>query len=245
MNTNLDSSAQLCLGILENTKNRNLKSTVLVCPPFINLGIVSSILNNSNINLGAQNCWYEEKGAFTGEISAEMLKSIGCTYVIVGHSERRTIFGESDEVINKKAKALLKHGIKPIICIGETLEERNSGNTYKVLFCQLDNSFAGFSNADWENIVIAYEPVWAIGTGVTATPEQAQEAHYNIRKYINEKFGETASKSLILYGGSMNEKNAYELLGLDDVNGGLIGGAALKVDSFVSIIESAEKILSA
>ncbi len=244
MNTNVESSTEFCLNVLEITKNMDLKFTVLICPPFVNLGNCISILKDSNVTVGAQNCWYEEKGAFTGEISVDMLKSVGCTYCIVGHSERRTIFGESDEIINKKAKALLKSGLKPIICIGETLEERNSGNTYKVLFHQLDNSFVGFSEEDWKNVVIAYEPVWAIGTGVTATPEQAQEAHHNIRKYVAEKYGDIASQSLILYGGSMNEKNALELLNLDDVNGGLIGGASLKVDSFVSIINSAEQILN-
>ncbi len=243
MNTNLNSSTELCINLVDSLQNQELKSKLLICPPFVNLGNSSVVIKGSVIKLGAQNCWYEEKGAYTGEISVEMLKSVGCEYCIIGHSERRSIFNETDEIINKKAHFLLKNKMKPIVCIGETLEERNTGNTYQVLFHQLDNSLMDIAESDWENVVIAYEPVWAIGTGVTATPEQAQEAHNKIRNYMNEKFGSKAKNCMILYGGSMNEKNAHQLLSLPDVNGGLIGGASLKADSFISIIESAEKVL--
>ncbi len=243
MNTNLNSSTELCLSIAKALEDKELLSNVLICPPFTNLGNCSVAIKGTAIVLGAQNCWYEDKGAFTGEISLEMLKSVGCTYCITGHSERRTIFGETDEIINKKTHSILRNGLIPIVCIGETLEERNAGKTYDVLFYQLDNSLKDIAETDWQKVVIAYEPVWAIGTGVTATPEQAQEAHFNIRNYLNEKFGSNAAKCMILYGGSMNEKNALELLSLPDINGGLIGGASLKAESFVSIINSAEKVL--
>jgi triosephosphate isomerase len=185
--------------------------------------------------------YYEKSGAFTGEISPLMLKSVGCQYVILGHSERRTIFGESNQLINKKIKAAVENQLNPIFCIGETLEERESGVTFKVIETQVREGLDGLTAEELANLIIAYEPVWAIGTGKTATPEQAEEVHAFIRKLIGELYStEFAEKLIIQYGGSVKPENAAELMSQPDIDGALVGGACLKADSFVKIIESAQ-----
>jgi len=241
MNTNLTNSLELVNGIL-NLIHDVKKTEVLFCPPFTNLFPVSEIIKNTNVQLGAQNCEYRPSGAFTGEISTEMILSVGCSYVIIGHSERRTIYGETDETVNLKVKAALNTGLKPIICIGETLAERNEGNTFEVLKKQISIAYKDIDQNSIKNLVIAYEPVWAIGTGISATNEQAGEAHNWIRNFLKENYGNDASQIRILYGGSMNDKNCSDLLKLPDVDGGLIGGASLKPEQFVQIILAAENL---
>jgi triosephosphate isomerase (TIM) len=244
MNTNVVQSKKLCEDLLVGlTQMNSLKSKVLVCPPFTNIQIVSDTLKNSVILYGAQNCYYEPQGAFTGEISIPMLSHLGCTYIIIGHSERRAYFSETDEAINKKVIAILNSGITPIMCIGETLEERQSNSTFSVLERQLTIGLNNITPDKISDIVIAYEPVWAIGTGIAATTEQVHEAHTWIRNYLTEKFGQFGQSVILLYGGSLNSENADTLLKLDDVNGGLIGGASLKPDVFLSIIKTAESII--
>lgn len=212
-----------------------------VCPPFTALATAASMLVSSNIQFGAQNCHYESKGAFTGETSPLMLADVGCSYVILGHSERRTIFGEKDEEIAKKVKAVLSVGMRAILCIGETLEERESNTTEQVLESQLNGSLAGISKEEMEKVTIAYEPVWAIGTGKTATPQQAQDAHSFIRARLAAMYSnEAAISTRILYGGSVKGDNAKELFAQADIDGGLIGGASLKADSFLEIARAAK-----
>ncbi len=219
--------------------------TVIVCPPFIALERVANVLEHSNIELGAQNMHSESVGAFTGEISAEMLRSFFCDYVIIGHSERRTSFGETDSFINAKVLAALANNLKPIICIGETLAEREQGKTMAVLKGQLDGAVKGVTINKDTSLVIAYEPVWAIGTGRNATPEIAQEAHLALRATLASHFGELpASKIRILYGGSMNIGNASELLDQPDIDGGLIGGASLETKSFIQLVTIAKSKLA-
>ncbi|GAK52666.1 triosephosphate isomerase [Candidatus Moduliflexus flocculans] len=211
---------------------------VVVCPPFISLLAVKDVLAGSRIGLGAQNVYWEKNGAFTGEISAPMLKSVGCTYVIIGHSERRTYFGETDETVNKRVFAALSEGLKPIVCVGETLEERESGQTFDVIKRQIVGGLANLSVEQMASVVIAYEPVWAIGTGKTATPAQAQEVHAFIRKLLNDIFGQTTAEATrIQYGGSVKPDNATELMSQPDIDGALVGGASLKADSFEKIIK--------
>ncbi len=211
---------------------------VLICPPFTALKPVSEVASNTSIQLGAQNCYYEDQGAFTGEISPLMLKDVGCRYVILGHSERRHIFGETDELINKKVAAVIRHGLRPILCVGERLEERESGETFQVVKTQIDGGLAGLEGKDLKDLVIAYEPVWAIGTGKTATPDQAQEVHAFIRNHLGELFGDTLAKGLrILYGGSVKPDNIDSLMAQDDIDGVLVGGASLKLESFVRIVK--------
>lgn len=242
MNTNVFESEKLVeyiLGYLENSGGS--KCEVLVCPPFISIYPISTLLEGTSLKLGAQNCHFEDKGAFTGEISLPMLKHCDVSHVIIGHSERRAYFLESDELINKKLLAILKSELTPILCIGETIEERNAGKTFDILTGQLDKCLENISAEKISDIVIAYEPVWAIGTGVSATIEQVNEAHDWLRNYLTGKFSTAGNDCALLYGGSMNEKNADEILSSPNVNGGLIGGAALKGESFVSIIEFAGK----
>jgi triosephosphate isomerase len=211
---------------------------IVVCPPFISLAAVAEIIKGNNIGLGAQNVYWEKSGAFTGEISALMLKSTGCTYVIIGHSERRTYFHETDETVNKRIFAALGEGLKPIVCVGETLEERENGNTFDVVKRQITGGLAGLSTEHMKTLVIAYEPVWAIGTGKTANPEQAQEVHAFIRNLLAEIFGETtATETRIQYGGSVKPDNVTELMNQADIDGALVGGASLKADSFEKIIK--------
>lgn len=216
---------------------------VAVCPTFTALDAAGKALAGSKIKLGAQNMYFQPSGAYTGEISADMLKEFGCEYVILGHSERREYFKEDDALINKKVKAVIANEMKPILCVGEKLEEREAGKTIEVVSKQTLGGLDGLSKEDAEKIVIAYEPVWAIGTGKTATPAMAQEVHAEIRKILANLFGgETAEKIQILYGGSMKPENADDLLKEKDIDGGLIGGAALKAGSFVSLVKSALKL---
>lgn len=213
---------------------------VVLCPPFTALQTVSQLVSNTQIDLGAQNMSPEKSGAFTGEVSAEMLKDLYCHYVILGHSERRALFGETDEDVNKKAKAALASNLHPIVCVGETLEERESGRMQEVVESQVKGSMAGFGAEDFLNSVIAYEPVWAIGTGKTASPEQAQEVHALIRSTVAAMADQAVADSVrIQYGGSVKPGNARELFGQPDIDGGLIGGAALDAASFVEIVRSA------
>jgi triosephosphate isomerase (TIM) len=242
MNTDFDAAMQLSKSIRESINELNVKSEVLLCPPFTNLIGVAESISGSGIKLGAQNCEHRSSGAFTGEISISMLKSVGCQYVIIGHSERRSYYGETDETVNLKVKSVIEGGLTPVICIGETLDERNSGYTFKILERQINKALTDIDVKIISSLVIAYEPVWAIGTGVSATTQQAGEAHSWIRKYIVSNYGKSAEDIRILYGGSMNEKNSTELLGLADIDGGLIGGASLKADAFLQIIKSSEAV---
>jgi triosephosphate isomerase (TIM) len=239
MNTNVFEAVELTKHILLGLKKRTLPQNVkvLVCPPYTNLDSVSRELKYSKILLGAQNCHFEPKGAFTGEIAIVMLKQFECQYVIIGHSERRHIFGEKNDFINKKARALLNHQVSPILCIGESLEQRNAGETNNVLEEQLVNCLKDISSEEFKNIVIAYEPVWAIGTGISATNEQIDTAHNFIRNLLNKLYGDVAKDTLLLYGGSVTADNAQEILLIKNVNGALIGGAALKYEQFLSIID--------
>ncbi|RKO65821.1 triose-phosphate isomerase [Desulfofundulus salinus] len=213
---------------------------VAVCPPFTALHAVARELEGSSIALGAQNMYRAEEGAYTGEISPVMLKEVGCRYVILGHSERRQYFGESDEDVNAKVKAALKHGLVPIVCVGERLEEREAGHTEMVVGAQVRRSLAGLSSTELAGLVVAYEPVWAIGTGRTASPEDAQQVNAFIRRLLAEMGGREAARQVrIQYGGSVKPENAAELLGQPDIDGALVGGASLKVDSFAAIVRAA------
>ncbi len=216
---------------------------VVVCPPFTSLQSVSNLIKDSNVQLGAQNMSAESSGAFTGEVSAEMLRDLLTNYVILGHSERRAYYGETDEVVNRKVHAALENSLKPIFCVGETLEQREAGQTLSIIQDQIKSGLIHVTADKADSIVVAYEPVWAIGTGKTATPEMAQEVHSEIRKQLSELFNaDVASKIKILYGGSMKPENADELLAQEDIDGGLIGGAALNARSFCGIIESAIRL---
>lgn len=215
---------------------------VLLCPPFPLLDTVDDAITGSKAHLGAQNVHFEKSGAFTGEVSASMLKDAGCDYVIVGHSERRQYFGETDATVRHKAKAALEVDLIPIICVGETLEEREDGSTPTIIERQISGALERMKPADVERVVIAYEPVWAIGTGKTASPIQAQEVHALVRKWLKEKIDAKIGESVrILYGGSMKPANAKELLQQPDIDGGLVGGASLKADDFNAIIRAAAK----
>ncbi len=239
MNNDLSESQNLVSGIINGLGN-DTKCDVIVCPPFTSLSEVNTLIKDTPVKLGAQNMHYEDSGAFTGEISNSMLKSVGCEYVIIGHSERRTIFGENDEMINKKIKKALENGLKVIFCIGESLEQREEGITNEIVKNQIINGLMNVTSSDLTNIIIAYEPIWAIGTGKTASPEQAQEVHLFIRNLIKEIYSEESAENLIIqYGGSVKPENASTLLSQPDIDGALVGGACLKADSFLSIIASA------
>jgi triosephosphate isomerase len=240
MNMTVAEATDLVAGI-KNSLPENPPVDVVVCPPFTALKAVSDEITGTPIDLGAQNMHWEKSGAYTGEVSPEMLREVLCNYVILGHSERRSYFGETDEIVNKKAKAALEMSLRPIVCVGETLEEREAGQWKQVCETQVRGSLAGLGPKGWAETVIAYEPVWAIGTGKTASPEQAQEVHAFIRGIVRDMAGEAIADAMrIQYGGSMKPANARELLGQPDIDGGLIGGAALKADSFVEIIKAAE-----
>lgn len=215
------------------------KAEVIICTPFIHLAGVSAILDKSKVVSGAQNCASEEAGAYTGEVSAGMIKSTGAKYVIIGHSERRSYYHEDDAILNKKTILALKSGLKVIFCCGEVKEERESGKHFDVVSRQLDKGLFSLKSSEMADVVIAYEPVWAIGTGLTATPGQAQEMHHFIRGLVKEKYGrEIAEDMTILYGGSCKPSNAGEIFSNPDVDGGLIGGASLKKDDFTAIVEA-------
>jgi triosephosphate isomerase len=213
---------------------------VVVCPPFTAIESVAKAVESSEVKLGAQNMHFEASGAFTGEVSAPMLRALFVTHVVLGHSERRTVFGETDELVNKKVLAALKNQLRPIFCVGETLAERESGATLKVVQTQVERGLAGVSKDQAAGLILAYEPVWAIGTGKVATTEQAQEVHAFIRGLLTNLFSDlVAQKVRILYGGSMKPANAPELLEQKDIDGGLIGGASLEARSFVELVNAA------
>jgi len=217
---------------------------IVLCPPFTNLSLVCEQIAETDLKLGAQNMHWQEKGAFTGEISASMLTDF-CDYVILGHSERRQMFGETNETVNKKAHTALAHDLKPIICVGESLEQNQAGETAQVVETQCRESLQAITPEQAQNIVIAYEPVWAIGTGLAATPEGANEVHRDvIRPVLRDLFGaEIAEGMRILYGGSVNAENAGELFAMSDIDGGLIGCASLKADAFVAVVKAAAETL--
>jgi triosephosphate isomerase (TIM) len=216
---------------------------ILLCPPAISLPALAEALRNTKVSIGGQNMHQEPKGAFTGEICAEMYKDAGASFVLIGHSERRQYFGETDELVRSKTVLALQTELTPVVCIGETLEERECGRTSDVILSQLDGAFKNFSKDDMSRLVIAYEPVWAIGTGKTASPEQAQEVHQLIRKSIEKEFDTQIAEGIrILYGGSVKPDNARDLLSQPDIDGALIGGASLKAEVFHQIIETAHQL---
>ncbi|GAG14777.1 unnamed protein product, partial [marine sediment metagenome] len=216
---------------------------IVVIPPYTALSEISDILTDSNIGVGAQDVHWEEKGAFTGEVSTAMLRDAGAKYVVIGHSERRTYFGETNETVNKKLKAALEAELLPIMCVGERLEEREAGKTFDVIKNHVESGLEGISKEDALKIVIAYEPVWAIGTGRTATPEQAEEAHRYIRELLGKMYDKSVAGNLrIQYGGSVKPENIKELINQEDIDGALVGGASLKIEQYVAIVkESARK----
>lgn len=212
---------------------------IVVCPALTALSDINDVLSESNICLGAQNIYWEDSGAYTGEVSAPLLKDIGVQYVIVGHSERRQYFGETDESVNKKIKAVLSHGLTPIACVGEVLEERESNKTFEVIEKQCTGGFEGLTAEEMKKIVIAYEPVWAIGTGKTASPDQAQEVHKFIRTLLVKMAGDDVAQTIrIQYGGSVKPENSVDLMSQPDIDGALVGGASLNADSFSEIVKN-------
>ncbi|MGQ9569570.1 MAG: triose-phosphate isomerase [Thermodesulfovibrionales bacterium] len=233
MNKTISETQEFLSAFIHEVKDVN-DIDIVVAPPFTSLLIAAEKLRNTNIVLAAQDVFYEEKGAYTGEVSPLMLTDIGCRYVITGHSERRQYFNETDEIVNRKVKAAKKAGLGVILCIGESLEEREAGKTFHVLDREIDK---GLNEIDLENIVIAYEPIWAIGTGKTATPEQAQESHAYIREKLKVKYGNQAGHTCIIYGGSVTPENIDSLMACKDLDGALVGGASLKVESFVRIVK--------
>ena len=237
MNKNLQEGVALAKELTEVVKNPNCG--VIICTPFIHLASVAEIVKDSAIELGAENCADKEKGAYTGEVSAEMVKSTGAQYVILGHSERREYYNETPEILKEKVQLALANGLKVLFCIGETLEEREANKQNEVVKAELAGSVFNLSAEEFKNIVIAYEPIWAIGTGKTATAEQAEEIHAYIRSCVAEVYGqEVADDTTILYGGSCKASNAPELFAKPDIDGGLIGGASLKAADFKGIIDA-------
>jgi triosephosphate isomerase len=230
----------LALGIRNGLLGSRTAVDVLLCPPFVSLAAVREIVQGTELRLGAQNLFWESKGAWTGEIAASMLADAGCTSVLVGHSERRQHFGESDETVSRRVRSALAAGLAPIVCVGETLAERQSGRTPEVVERQVRAGLQGLGTADWRRLALAYEPVWAIGTGQNATPAQAQEVHSMLRRLAGSLAGaEVASDLRILYGGSVKPDNAAALLGQADVDGALVGGASLDARAFVAIVAAA------
>jgi triosephosphate isomerase len=239
MNTTSISAELLASGVVKGLAGET-RVDVAVCPPFPFLARVAQVVRGTSVALGAQNCYPKDEGAFTGEVSPAMLVDVGCQLVIVGHSERRQIFKETDAFINEKVHAALKAKLKVILCIGETLDERKANRTEAILDIQLTGSLAKITAEMLKNVVIAYEPVWAIGTGVNATKEQAQEAHAFVRRRVGQLCGESAAQALIIqYGGSVKPSNAGELLSQPDVDGALVGGASLKAEDFLGIVKAA------
>jgi len=235
MNLLPEEGVALAQSIVEAAKD--VKDEVVICPPFVSLPAVAEAVRGSNVKLGAQNVHWEQSGAFTGEVSADMLKALGVEYVIIGHSERRQYFGETDQTVNARIKAALAAELVPIVCVGETLEQRQQGKTHEVLSAQVGKALAGLSKEQVKSLVVAYEPIWAIGTGHTATPEQAVDAITDIRATVHKLYQRDTADSLrVLYGGSMNEKNAAELMAMPQINGGLIGGASLKEEKFSAVL---------
>ena len=242
MNKTGEEAASFARELKVKTLNIN-KTEIIVCPPFTALSSVTEITKGSRVKVGAQNVHWEPSGAYTGEISAEMIEAAGCSHVIIGHSERRQYFGETNQSVNKKIKQSLSTSLLLIVCIGETLQQREAGQTKSVVESQIREGLDGLSAEQMKRIVLAYEPVWAIGTGVTATPEQAEEVHQFIRELIEKIFNSKVAEAVqILYGGSVKPENIEELLSLQNIDGGLIGGASLKVGSFVEMIKITEEL---
>ena len=238
---NLDRAGAVALAgaVRQGADARACDVTVAVCPVAVQIPAVVEALSGSTVGVGAQNCHGEASGAFTGEIAPAMLRDAGVRYVILGHSERRQLFGETDEVINKKVKAALAAGLEPIVCVGETLAEREAGRTEAVVDAQVTGSLAGLTGEQLQQVTIAYEPVWAIGTGKTATPAQAQDVHAFLRGRLAELFGAVLARDVVIqYGGSVKPDNAEDLLSQEDIDGALVGGASLKIDQFLPIIEA-------
>jgi len=243
MNCGPSDAAALLEGLKEKKAEVSEDVDVLVCPPSVSLSMSVNYLHDTDIEVGAQNFHFEDNGAFTGEVSASMLTEAGCTYVLIGHSERREYFGETDASVNKKTHKALEHDLGPVVCVGETLDQRRADVHFDLVKDQITAAFEGINENDALSVVIAYEPIWAIGTGETASPAQAQEMHAHIRSVVTGIYdADTAEGIRILYGGSMKPGNAEELLGQKDVDGGLIGGASLDADSFAQIITTAEKL---
>ena len=239
MNNNLQEGLVLATELEKALKGKTIHSDVVIGTPFIHLASVAAALDTTIIGVSAQNCADKASGAYTGEVSAAMIASTGAKYVILGHSERRAYYGETDAFLREKVLLALANGLTPIFCVGEVLEEREANRHFGVVRAQIENALFNLSETDFAKIVIAYEPVWAIGTGKTATPDQAQEMHAFIRQILIEKYGaDVANDTSILYGGSCNAANAKELFANPDVDGGLIGGASLSVDKFLPIIEA-------
>jgi triosephosphate isomerase len=238
----VEESVELLKGLVQALVSLPEGVQVIVCPPFTSLGVASGVLKGSLVRLGAQNMSEFDEGAYTGEISWKMLKSAGCEYVILGHSERRQYFGETNDLINRKAKRALNGGLRPILCVGETLKERESGVTGTVVQAQVRGVLEGLSREEMGKVIIAYEPVWAIGTGRNATPDQAQDVHKLIRGIVRGLFDNpTASELIIQYGGSVKPDNSAELMRQPDIDGALVGGACLKSDSFSAIVRSSRQ----
>lgn len=243
MNTTLESGRALAAGLASAIPAEPANVEVAVCPPFPYLTAVGDVIEGSGVQLGAQTASHESPGAFTGEVAVEMLKDVGCRWVILGHSERRQFQLESDELISRKARKVLDGGLRVILCVGELLSQRQAGQTENVLDNQMAGSLAGISESDLDRMGVAYEPVWAIGTGVTATTEQAESAHRHLRTWLSKRYNPAAADRMrILYGGSVKSSNAAALLGQPDVDGALVGGASLKMDDFLPIIRAAEAI---
>ena len=240
MNNNIQESKQLATEIVNKVSGLSLNNTrVIVTPTFVNLSEVMNVTKNSQVEVAAQNMHQAKSGAFTGEISAEMLTSLGLKTVILGHSERREYFGETDAILAKKTNAALENKLEVIFCFGEVLEDRKSENHFNVVESQIQNGLFHLDTSAWDNIILAYEPVWAIGTGETASPEQAQEMHAFIRKIVTDKYNQEVAENVsILYGGSVKPGNAKEIFSKVDVDGGLIGGAALNSEDFIALVKS-------
>ncbi|MDD4395669.1 MAG: triose-phosphate isomerase [Bacteroidales bacterium] len=245
MNLSFEEAEDLTTAIEESLEDLNLKTEVVLCPPFTYLELVTDHADEANFYAGAQNCCQFKNGAFTGEVSAEMLVSLGVEFCIVGHSERRKYFGETNAVVAEKVNRLMEEELIPVVCCGESLEERKNNSHFQVVEKQIKESLFHLNKEEMEHIVIAYEPIWAIGTGETATPAQAEEMHAFIRSLVEKKYGtETAYNTYIIYGGSCNAQNAMELFTQENVDGGLIGGASLRAGDFVEIVEAAETAIS-
>ena len=239
MNETPDEAEALAKGIVETVSDVG-NVEVVICPPFTALERTAKVLAGTPIGLGAQNMHWESEGAYTGEVSGAMLLTCGCQYVILGHSERRQFFGETDETVNRRLKAALSANLKPIVCVGETLDERQSDVTEQIVETQVTGAFEGVSPEEAQGVTLAYEPVWAIGTGLTATPEQAEAVHAFLRQVLAQFYNDDVAQAVrIQYGGSVKPDNATELFGQNNIDGGLIGGAALDADSFAAIVKAA------
>ena len=235
MNTTLQEGVKLATEVNDALKSRTPNCDVIICVPFTHLASVKAVIDDSKLGLGAENCADKAKGAFTGEVSGAMVASTGAKYVILGHSERRQYYHETSEILKEKVALAFENGLTPIFCIGEVLEERENGTYFDVVKKQVEDALFHLSADDFKKIILAYEPVWAIGTGKTASAEQAQEIHAYIREVLAAKFGAAAQETAILYGGSCKPSNAAEIFAKEDVDGGLIGGAALKAEDFLAI----------